>query len=50
MRKETIASGGKLFAKSLAKNFKSLIFIKQNLIMSRCEHEERSKALRELYP
>jgi len=35
----TKASGGKLFAKSLAKNFKTLIFIKQNLIMSRCEHE-----------
>jgi len=34
----TRAPGGKLFAKSLAKNFKTLIFIKQNLIMSRCEH------------
>jgi len=33
------ASGGKLFAKSLAKNFKSLAFYKHCLIGSRCEHD-----------
>jgi len=44
------ASGGKLFAKSLAKNFKSLAFYKQSLIGAVVSTIGRSKALRELYP
>jgi len=44
------ASGGKLFAKSLAKNFKSLTSFKQHLIGAVVSTAGRSKALRELYP
>jgi len=42
----TRACGGKLSRQSLAKNFKTLIFIKQNLIMSRCEHEQSESGAR----